>query len=227
MPRSSPAPAPAPARASALRGAALSLLCLPTGLLLAFAVMKGLDLVAPSLQERVGPPLFFAVVGGCAAAAGAAWGALLARPLGGSRLLAGVGGAVGYGLAAPAAVWGLTFAETALQLQAQNGAELPPHLVFGAIFPAATALVVLAATLSLALGLGRGARAVPLALRCALAAGLAFALVDLAMHVAGWRIGAPNAEARFTMLVVMALGLLAATLVGGATLGRALGRTAG
>jgi hypothetical protein len=205
----------------ALRGAALSLACLPPGLLLAFATMKGLDRVAPSLQDRLGPPLFFAVLAIWGAVAGAVWADRMAGH-GAARWRVRAGGGLGFGLAAPSAVWGLTAAESALLLRAQDGATMPMHVVFGVIFPAATFGVVLLASLGLALGAGQGRRGVRIALRAALAAGLAFSLVDVAMHLAGWHVGAPDAESRLTMLVVTALGLLAATLAGGAILGRAL-----
>jgi hypothetical protein len=99
------------------------------------------------------------------------------------------------------------------------------HLVFGAIFPAATFGVVLLTTLGLGLGMGWRVRGVLVAFRCASAAAIAFALVDVLMDLAGWRIGAPDAEARMTMVVVLILGLVAATVAGGAVLGRALAAT--
>src|SRR5689334_14431579 len=108
-------------RSSFARGAAWSLLCLPPSLAAAFATVGAV--------EHAGPPLFFAVVLLCAGAGGAAWG----RALGGRTL----GAALGYGLAAPLALWGLTAAESALLLRAQGGAAVPMHVAFGAIFPAA------------------------------------------------------------------------------------------
>jgi hypothetical protein len=142
---------------------------------------------------------------------GAAWG----RALGGRTL----GAAAGYGLMAPLALWGLTAAESALLLRAQGGAAVPMHLAFGAIFPAATFVVVLGAVW----GASRDAR---LALRCAAAGALAFLLADVAMDLAGWRVGGPDAEARLTMLVVLAVGLVTATAVAGGLAGRALGAAA-
>jgi hypothetical protein len=204
----------------ALRGALLSLLCLPLGLALAFVTMKGLGAAAPTLQDRFGPPLFFGVVGVWSAVAGVVWAGLLAGPA--ARRGVRVGAAVGFGASAPLAIWSLTAAESALLLRAQGGAEAPMHLVFGAIFPAATFGVVLLTTLGVALGMGWRLRGVLVACRCAAAAAIAFAAVDVLMDLAGWRIGAPDAEARMTMVVVLILGLVAATLAGGAVLGRAL-----
>jgi hypothetical protein len=56
-------------------------------------------------------------------------------------------------------------------------------------------------------------------LACATAGGAA---LGHGLTVAGWRVGAPDAEARATMLVVLSLGLVAATLAAGAVLGRSL-----
>jgi hypothetical protein len=44
-------------------------------------------------------------------------------------------------------------------------------------------------------------------------------IVYQAMDKAGWRIGAPDAARRATMIVVTSLGALAAALAGGAVLG--------
>jgi len=194
-----------------VRGAARSLLCLPPSLAAAFAAAGALGRVAPELQQRAGPPLFLAVVLLCAGAGGAAWG----RALGGRAL----GAALGYGLTAPLALWGLTAAESALLMRAQECATFPMHVVFGVLFASATLVVVLGAVL----GLARDAR---LAVRCAAAGALAFVLVDVAMDLAGWRVGGPNAEARLTMLVVLGVGLMAATVVAGGLAGRALGAAA-
>ena len=220
----SPMPPHPPARGRALRVAALSLLCLPTSVVLTFAVTGAFAAHAPALQARAGPPLFFATAFVCAATGGAAWAAAIARRAFAPavRRRAAIGAGLGFGATTPVALWGLSTAESALLLRAQDGAVFRMHVVFGVIFPLAAFVVVLGAVGGLALGLRLGRAGARLALRCALAAWAAFALVALLMDRAGWRIGGPNAEARLTMLVVLGVGLVAATLVGGLTLGRSL-----
>lgn len=122
----------------------------------------------------------------------------------------------------PLALGGLTAAETELMRLAMDGREIPAHLAFGVLFAAATFGVVGATTLLLGWGAGSPGAAARLALRCAGAATLVFVCVDLGFDLAGWRVGAPGAEERFTMLVVTAVGVVAAALVGGGVLGRAL-----
>jgi hypothetical protein len=126
----------------------------------------------------------------------------------------------------PIALWGLATAESALLLRAQEGTVFRMHVVFGVIFPLAAFVVVLGTVGGLALGLRLGRAAIRVALRCALAAWAAVALVALLMDLAGWRVGGPNAEARLTMLVVLGVGLVAATIVGGLTLGWSLSTSA-
>lgn len=218
-------PTPSPRRA-ALRGAALSLLFLPPSLAAAFATVGAVGRLVPGLPARVGPPMFFSIVMLCATIGGGLWGWALARgtvPAPAVRRLV-LGAAAGYGLAAPVAIWTLTAAETTLLVRAQEGMLVPMHVAFGAIFPFATFLVVLGTVLGVARALPGHAGGLRLALRCALSAAAAFFLVTVAMDLTGWRVGGPDAEARFTMLVVMGLGLVAATAVAGAVLGRALGQ---
>jgi hypothetical protein len=104
------------------------------------------------------------------------------------------------------------------------GARLPIHRAF-------TLLFVPTAFLIAGVGgwaLGRGLRDMALAWRlwwgAGLAAGAAFLVVNLVMESAGWVVGAPGADERATMLVVMFSGNLAAALAAGAVIGRALAR---
>lgn len=99
---------------------------------------------------------------------------------------------------------------------------LPIHVVFGILFVAATFLV--AGVTAFAVGRVAGTRraALPHALAVGGAAALAFFGVALGMDAIGWRVGAPDAAQRATMLVVTLLGCLAAALGGGAVLGHGL-----
>ena len=211
-------------RGPALRVAALSLLLLPTSVVLTFAITGALGAYAPAFQARLGPPLFWATAFVCAGAGGAVWARLVARrtrPAAATRRTSALA-ALGFGATVPVALWGLSTAETALLLRAQEGAVFRMHLVFAAIFPLAAFVVVFGAVGGLAAGMRLERGAVRVALRCAAVAWGAFLLVDLGMDLAGWRVGGPNAEARFTMLVVLGVGLVAATIAGGFALGRSL-----
>jgi hypothetical protein len=99
---------------------------------------------------------------------------------------------------------------------------LPIHVVFGILFVAATFLVAGATALALHRVARTRRAALPHALAVGGAAGLAFLGVALGMDAMGWRVGAPDAAERATMLVVTLLGCLAAALAGGAVLGRGL-----
>jgi len=211
-------------RSPALRGAIFSLLYLGVSLVLAFPASAQASRLAAAWGVPLGPALFAATLLVCCALGGALWGGHVARTFGfGSRALHMTAhGALGFGMAAPVALYALTSAEGMLLERAQTGTTVPMHVAFGVVFPAATFAVVFGTVLALGIGARLRVRALGLALRGAAAAALAFLTVAALMDAAGWRVGAPGAEARFTMVVVMGLGLLAATLAGGATLGRGL-----
>jgi hypothetical protein len=66
------------------------------------------------------------------------------------------------------------------------------------------------------LGLRNGAVAGRAAVRAGLAGGLAFLAVDLILDAVGYRVGAPGAAERATMVTVLFSGALAAAAAGGA-----------
>jgi hypothetical protein len=205
------------------RSALATLVCLGGAVVPAFAAMGAVNRFLPALAERAGPPLFYLFVLASCLLGGWTWARVLARLAGRppSQKLA-LGGALGFGLAMPLALGGLTAAETELMRLAMDGREVPAHLAFAVLFAAAVFGVVGATTLLLGLGAGSASEAARLALRCAGAATLVFACVNLGFDLAGWRVGAPGAEERLTMLVVTAVGIVGAALVGGGVLGRAL-----
>lgn len=201
----------------AVRGGALALACLAGSVALSFPA----SLLATEAATRAGigisPTIFRVVVLACAAAGGALWGRTVARATGTRARRVAAHTALGFGLATVVAVAALTGIETALLAHAQAGGVVPMHRAFAALFPAATGFVVLATVLAAGLGARLGATgALRAAARCALAATATFLAVALAMDAAGWRVGAPDAEARFTMVVVTIAGLLLATAVAGA-----------
>jgi len=99
--------------------------------------------------------------------------------------------------------------------------------VYGFLFVPAVFFVASSAVLVLGAGLRIDKnRRWRLALTCGIAAAAAHLVVYRMMDRAGWRIGAPDAARRATMIVVTSLGALAAALAGGATLGYFLSRVA-
>jgi hypothetical protein len=107
---------------------------------------------------------------------------------------------------------------------AVRGGLLPIHIAYGTLFVPASFAVAAGTTAALALGLRmnntNGRR---LALTVGVCAAAAFLVTYLLMDAAGWRVGAPEAAKRATMLVVTALSALAASLAGGSALGARLG----
>lgn len=106
------------------------------------------------------------------------------------------------------------------------GPDLPIHVLFTLLFVPATFIVV--ALVSFILGASiRSARAgLSLAIRSAPVGALAFLLANVGMDRIGYRVGAPGAEERATMITVLLTASLAASLGGGAALGSALARIA-
>ncbi len=221
------AAAPAARPAPALRGAALALLYLAGSVALAFPAGRLATDAAERLGLGVSPATFRLVLLACGAAGGALWGRAVARAAGrGPVGRVAAGAALGFGVSVALAAAGLAIVETALLAHAQGGGAVPMHVAFALLFPAATGLVVLATAGGAALGARTGAAgALRVAGPCALAATATFLAIAVGMDAAGWRVGAPNAEARFTMVVVTAVGLLAATPVAGALALRRLART--
>ena len=211
-------------RPPAVRVALLSLGYLGASLLLAFPISSSLATTVVRLGFRLAPPVLLAVTFLCALAGGLIWArhvaALLRLP---SPRRAALGGGIAFGVAAPLAVYALTRAEARLLAHAQAGHAVAMHLAFDLVFPAATLAVIFVAGLGLSLGAQLAPPvAIRVALRAAAAGGFTFLAVALAMDLAGWSVGGPGAEARFTMVTVLALGLVAGALAGGAELARAL-----
>ena len=97
---------------------------------------------------------------------------------------------------------------------------MPIHIVYGMLFVPAAFFVAAASAWIVGVGLRRTAgEQRTLALTTGLSAAGAYCLVYLLMDLAGWKVGAPDAGKRATMLVVTGLGSLAAALAGGAAIG--------
>lgn len=104
------------------------------------------------------------------------------------------------------------------------GARLTPHRVFTILFVPTAFLIGAAGGLALGYGLRDRALARKLAWRAGLAAAVAFLIVTLVMDSLGWRVGAPGAAERYTMVTVTFAGAVGAALAGGAVIGLSLAR---
>lgn len=154
-------------------------------------------------------------------AGGALWGSRLGRlgGLGRPQRTASFGG-LGFGLAIVLAVVLLSVIEVQV-LESGRGPSLAVHVLYTLLFVPAAALVAAGGALALCLAAGcRAHEAAGLFSRAGLAAGAAFLTVNLAMDALGWRVGAPGAVERATMLTVTLVGAFGAALAGGAVVGR-------
>jgi hypothetical protein len=156
----------------------------------------------------------------CMILGGRRWGRELALRLDAPDVRrASLAGAFGFGPGAIAAGLVLTVFE-GIFVQQQRGPALPIHIVYGFLFVPAVFFVASSTVLVLGAGLRiQASKRWRVALACGLAAAAAHLIVYQAMDKAGWRIGAPDAARRATMIVVTSLGALAAALAGGAVLG--------
>jgi hypothetical protein len=130
--------------------------------------------------------------------------------------------ALAYGVTIGACVVYLNHVELTIQILLMRS-DLEIHQLYTLLFVGVTAVSALVTGLAL----GAAARDARLALRLGLwgglGAGLAFLVVILLMDFGlGYRVGAPGAEARATMITVTLVGMVAASFFGSAALGRAL-----
>ena len=100
------------------------------------------------------------------------------------------------------------------------------HFVYSVLFVPVAGIVAAVGAFALGVGLNGRALALRLAANAGAAALLTFLAVDLLMYALGWRVGAPNAARRATMLVVTALSASAAAVAAGGAIGARLGRSA-
>jgi hypothetical protein len=207
----------------AIRGAMTTGLWLFGGLLLGFVFaswFNGLPMHMPE-SRRVQISMLIVLV--ALVGSGFAWGRAMAHLTGATEAARlSWGGALSFGPALILAALTLGRLEVAL-IERGQGPDLPVHVVFTLLFvPAA---IFVAGMGGFALGLAReGFRlAWRLALSSGFAGGLAFLLVNLIMLQLGYKVGAPGAAERATMLTVMMAGSLGTALAGGAAIGISLG----
>jgi hypothetical protein len=96
--------------------------------------------------------------------------------------------------------------------------------VYTLLFVPTTLIIASAGAYLLARSHGGASSAVRLAAQCGLASAVVFLAVDLGMDALGWRVGAPGAGRRATMLVVTTLGMACAAVTAGGVIGLYLSR---
>ena len=198
--------------------------CLVGGMIAGLALgtlVHGLPFHAPE-QTMVllsSIPALAGVFGG-----GALWGYLTAQihhfP---NRGRFAVAGSIGYGLAFVSAVILLSLLER-LFVEQSRFPGLPIHIIFTLLFVPAAFLVATVGAAAILLASPARARWSRSALVVGLVAALTFLVVDLALDAAGWRVGAPHAAERATMLTVSFVSSAVAALSAGALLGRILSK---
>jgi hypothetical protein len=127
-------------------------------------------------------------------------------------------GALGYAPTVLLVGMALTVLEN-LIVEQRRGPELPIHVVFTLLFAPAALVVASVGALALGVALKRRGLALRLALGSGLVAGLTFLVVDLLMDALGYRVGAPGAAERSTMITVMLTSNIAASLAAGGVIG--------
>jgi hypothetical protein len=209
-------------RQIAIRGAGLTAFYLSGGFLLGFlsaSMFFGLPMHLPESTRII---LAFVIILLSLTISGGAWGRGMARLIeaGEPRRMTWAG-MLSFGPAVILAVLVLGRLER-LVVEEGAGPALPVHNVFTILFVPAVFVVVSLVSLVMGLAAGGGRNAWRPALGSGLAGCAAFLVVDLVMDQLGYRVGAPGAAERATMLTVMFAGSLGASLVGGAVLGMLL-----
>ncbi len=103
--------------------------------------------------------------------------------------------------------------------------QLPVHRVFTVLFVPTAFVVAATACITLGVGLRNRTLARSSWWQAGLGASLLFLVGNLVMELSGWRIGAPGAAERFTMLTVLFVSAAGASLAGGGVIGYVLARS--
>lgn len=190
------------------------------GLLAGFA-LNGLPMHLPEATKNTlsAIPVLLLMFAG-----GAFWGRAMARITGSANIRRMTwAGALSFAPSVILAGIVLASLEVAL-VERGRGPDLPIYQLFTLLFVPAAFIVAGLGGLSLGIAHQDWALAGRLGLWAGLAGAGAFLLVDIVMDALGWRVGAPGAAQRATMLTVMLLSNLSAALVGGAVVGLLLQR---
>ncbi len=129
--------------------------------------------------------------------------------------------AVSFG-AAIVAVGGLLAAIEPAMVARGGESGLQIHVVYSLLFVPATFIVATVGALALGSMIGAQGVEARFAIVTGVCAALAFLVVDLSMDAIGWRVGAPDAGRRATMLVVTFVSMTAAALSAGGAIGWAI-----
>ena len=208
---------------TALRGGFLTLLTLFGGLLIGLVAGDiTFRLIPGSSVEnvKVGHALFAAVPALAGFLAGsAAWGIQMGRMAGitETRRMA-LAGMLGFSPITILLASVLGVAEPAI-VGYLGQAGQPIHRVFTLLFVPSAFLIAGTSAWAIGTGLRNRSLAFQMLWQVGLIAGVAFLVVNLTMESLGWVIGAPGAAERATMIVVLAVGNVAAALTGGAVMG--------
>jgi len=155
---------------------------------------------------------------------GALWGFILTRihnlP---KRMGASIAGSFSFGFGVIGAANLLGDLERVLVAQ-HRLPGVPIHVIFTLLFVPATFLVATLGASAILLASGNRARWFLSALATGAAAASSFLVVDLILDALGFRVGAPRAEERATMLTVAFLSSAAAAFSAGGILGYVLSR---
>jgi len=217
---------------SALRGANFTVLALFGGLLIGLVLGDITFRLIPS-SSITDVKLGHAAIAAIPAligflAGGAVWGILMGRLAGNSDThRMALAGLLGFGPITILLAAVLGVAEPAL-VGYFAGVGQPIHRVFTLLFVPSTFLIAGVSAWTEGKGLRDRKLAWKLFWQVGLTAAATFLTVNLIMESLGWVVGAPGAGERATMVTVLALGNIAAALMGGAVMGWKLtGKKAG
>jgi hypothetical protein len=213
-------------RGAALRGALVTALCLWGGLLLGLGIGIAVSGLPMHVPERTRNVLSALLALGIMFAAGGAWGYAMGRQAGAGKIRRMAwAGMLSFAPSLILAALMLARLEVAI-VERGGGPDLPVHVVFTLLFVPAAFLITGVGGLALGLAQGDPRLAGRMGLSAALAGGLAFLAVNVLMDAFGWRVGAPGAAERFTMITVMMVSNLGVALASGAVIGVLLRRHA-
>ncbi len=174
--------------------------------------------------ESSGPIVMMVLLAAFCALGGALWARTLAHISGISeRARLAWAGAFAYGPPLVLVVFLLSEGEKYF-VEGPGQTLMPVHVAFAVLFTLAAA--VMTAVLGAALGIARGDSrlAARLALYGGATAGSVFLVADVIQHLLGRHVGGPNAAATATMLTVMLVGNILASMAGSAIIGVLLSR---
>jgi hypothetical protein len=184
-----------------------------------FEALPGHSIINPSGMHIAAAslPALLGLAGGSAL-----WGVLMGR-LGHSEKPRRMALAGMLGFAPIAIAIGITLSILEPPAVERWADTIPVYRLFTLLFVPSVFLVASVGAWAIGRGLHHQ-RTGALAMQAGLWAAAAFLVVNVVMDSLGWRIGAPDAAERFTMLTVMLVGNFGAALAGGAAIGRALMR---